>query len=300
MLREWSYFWFEDSNGRSLSVIRLCFGIVVILQWTGLTNLLRFQGLFPEFPANQFSDEITYGNQGVRMAYPFFEWLPEPSITLHHNLELAIVLLAICWTIGLITRISGPLLALTYSYLFFLSQISYHHHTWHMVIVLNILGWSRTNEFFSLDNLLFSSKARRVEIFPLRMLQCLTTAVYFFAASSKLLAGWLDGRMLRILTREFNSVSWLHQLGEMVDIYIAGASMIILTMYFLSYAFWTRWKWHAFVVGLVLHFIIEVSSNVGTFTYQMWVVYLSFFYREIDSQNFGLKTFWSKLSIKPT
>ena len=296
----WSGFWFSQTTGRALSTIRILFGTVVVMKMIGLYNIFQFEGFNIQFPRHQFSRELTYRIDGFRMPYPGTEWLPTPTYETYQLIELLILLFAVMWTIGFLTRFSGIALSLLFSYLFFLSQMTYHHHTWQMMLVLIVLSFADTSRYYSVAQLLFKKRSKKQsEVYPLRLLQILVTIIYFFAASSKLSSGWLSGDIMRILLRGFKNVPWLREVADELFLYQIIAFFTIATMYILAFVFWhRRWKWLGLIIGIILHIIIESTVRVGTYSYQMWVIYLAFFYEELDRNSIWSKVSWQKLVPK--
>jgi len=198
ILKIWDSFWFRHESTESLSLLRIVFGFVLLLKLTGVHGLYRLGDITARFPKHYFNTERNFLFDGFNLAVPGFDWLPTLSLVQYQFLETAIFIFAILFVVGLSTRFVGPILALSYGYLFVITQFTYSHHIYLLVLVLLILGFSRSGDHYSLDAYIRGKHNRAPDrsIMPTRLIQVLVTSVYFFGLVAKLNAGWFDGMIL--------------------------------------------------------------------------------------------------------
>jgi hypothetical protein len=122
-LAAWTRFWFAREPSQRLALLRIFFGAAVLFQAMGVHGLYRLTHVRAGLPRHFAPDE--YPLDAFRLPWPGLEWLPAPGYEAYRALEIALVPLAALFTAGLFTRVAGPLLALTFAYLFALSQLTY-------------------------------------------------------------------------------------------------------------------------------------------------------------------------------
>ncbi|USN54188.1 MAG: hypothetical protein H6765_06375 [Candidatus Peribacteria bacterium] len=100
--------------------------------------------------------------------------------------------MAIAWTLGVITSVSGPVLFLAVAYMFGLSQFFYSHSLLLFVLSLGVLTFAPTNRVLSIDKLILGFRKTPTIIYPIRLLQLLVTIIYLSILVNKFAAGWYD------------------------------------------------------------------------------------------------------------
>jgi len=198
LISEWDHFWFANCPTPALDLVRIFFGLTVLQFLTGLWGLYRLKDLSPRFPRSPvFESALLY--RGVPMPYPGLSWLPKIAPNLQFHLELMLLILAVCMTIGLASRYVIPLLSIGFSYLFFQTQWNYHHHSFLVVLVLAVLSFATCGKHFGVDAALARKKPASQSVFPLRLIQVLVIILYGFTFLSKLRRGWVDGSAISLL-----------------------------------------------------------------------------------------------------
>ena len=130
----WNRFWFEPDDGRALALFRLLFGFTFVLKLTGATGLFRLARLEIELPRRGVFP-VSAMLDTFYAPYPGLEWMPLPSPACFARIEEALLVLALLLTAGLFTRVTTVLLAPLSTYVFFLSQLNFHHHMYFFLIV---------------------------------------------------------------------------------------------------------------------------------------------------------------------
>ena len=273
-------FFFELRSRESLCLVRLFTGLVLCVKLTHLYGLWRVERLSISLPHRRFPRPEDYLLEGFRLPVPGFEWLPAPSYQGYLWLENALLALAALVMLGLFTRVVVPALALLLSYWLLLSEWFYTHHMPTFVLVLWVLAFSRCDEHFSLDAARRGDAAVRPArvILPVRQLQLLVTAVYFQASfGAKMNAGWITGQVMADLEH-----------AVVLNGYLAGGVLAVLPAKLLGFLtvvvetalVFGLWlprarRWCIFA-GVLLHAGIDMLMNVGTFSYQMFALYIAF------------------------
>jgi predicted DCC family thiol-disulfide oxidoreductase YuxK len=198
-LAAWTRFWFAREPSQRLALLRIFFGAAVLFQAIGVHGLYRLPHVRAGLPRHFAPDE--YPLDAFRLPWPGLEWLPAPGYEAYRALEIALVPLAALFTAGLFTRVAGPLLALTFAYLFALSQLTYHHHLFLFLLGLLALGFSPAGDHYGLDAYLAGRARPRPlrMVLPVRLIQVLLPLVYLFSGLQKLTPGWTSGEYVRLL-----------------------------------------------------------------------------------------------------
>ena len=90
--RLWKRFWFAPSQLHSLCLLRLFFGVTLVLRITDVTGLFRIDRLtggFPDrglWPVRNMLDKFY-------APYPWTDWLPLPDLFWFSRLEEALLVL---------------------------------------------------------------------------------------------------------------------------------------------------------------------------------------------------------------
>ena len=284
----WNKFWFEKRSRESLCIIRIFIGLTFLYKQGVFNNLLAKKVVF-EFPQHTFNSPMLYYFDFFRNPIPGFEWLPHPTFTQFHMIENVVFVLTILFTLGLFTRIVGPLIALLYLYLFMLSQFIYYHHIMHFVVVLLILGFSNCSDHYSLDSLIRKAKEiPKRKILPIRLIQVLISIIYFFSFIQKLRGGWLTGDIMVVFHHQGSVYGpFIYFLNNLFSYeflqpfeHYCWRSFAWFTLFaegLLVFGLWVpRLRRFTLLVGVVFHFGIDLTMRVASFSFQMFCVYIAF------------------------
>jgi len=287
-MKYWNKFWFEKRSRESLCLLRIFYGIVFLFKLTGFHNLQRIGELNFLFTKHKFWGEKTFYLDGFRNPVPGFDWLPVPSVSQYQAIEDILFVCTVFFIIGFFTRFFGIVIALTYTYLFLLSQFSYHHHVMTFVVVLLILGFSSCNGHYSVDAFINKQTGVKGKILPVRLIQVFISIVYLFSFIQKCNYSWLSGDIILLFLSQ-GSIK-----GDFVEITNAAFNTDLLNPYklyfwrllgpftvvseaLLAFGLWIPGlRRFAILVGLILHMGIDLTMGVGTFSMQMIVLYVAF------------------------
>jgi len=283
----WNRFWLRPMQTDTLCLLRLFFGLVLFLRFTGGYGLYRINRIKMTFPHGKSFDVHGLLDEGVfRMPYPGFDWLPVPNALWYDRIELSLMILAVFVMLGLFTRVAVPLLAVLFTYIHLISMWSFRHHYLSMFIVLWVLAFSRCDLRYSIDARLREPLKPRplTTITPLRLLQTLVCLMFFFTFLAKLNPGWLSGDIIktfdesgsiRPLFREFTLSILSYQQLSLCTLIVEG---------FLPFGLaFPKTRRAAIFLGLALHIGIDALIAVATYGMQMAVLYIAFIHPESKS-----------------
>ena len=275
MSREgWDRFWFAPGSSENLGRLRILFGLILVMKLVGFNSLARLGEHQLRTPALLRMMRIP---GPFTLPVPGFEWLPMPSYPLAAGLDWALLGLTLLFTCGVFTRWVGVLIAGLIAYPVLLSQFAYTHHVNVLLWTALILCFSPCGDHYSVDAWRRSGPAPERPMTALRMLQILTTTIYFSTVLGKLNAGWFDGRMMEMMASNGHlsgaAAPWILSLVSTdtlghVTLFVQG---------FLVFALWfPRTRRLGIWLGLLFHLGIDLMMPVTTFSYQMWMLYVAF------------------------
>lgn len=279
MMQRWNNFWFEKTSRYTLCLIRVGIGLLVLGRSADYFGLSKVLNIYTTNHYNYFNSGQEYFLNYFPMPFPFFSWLPIPSYSLFNSIEILIAILAILFTLGLYTRIVGPLLATLCTYTFLLSQLTYHHHMQLLVIALIIVGFARSNEYLSLVafRLKKSSVIPDRPVLPIRLLQIQVGFLYFGSLVGKLNTGWFDGTALHAFLENGDIAGHFATIAfSMLNTQLVSIG-IITTVAFLAIGLWIpRLKKASLYVGMCLHICIIIMMDIYMYSALMFVLYIAF------------------------
>ena len=280
-------FWFEAAPATRLGMLRILLGVFAI-------GYLMPE--LDEFVKVAKSDPRLFDPVGVAFGDPI-------GIELFHWLLRATMAAAVCFTLGLWHRITGPAFALLALWLF-----SYRN-SWSMIyhsdnpVVLHalVLGFTRSADALSLDALFrdrrqgTTAAVERVSWrygWPIRLMCAVTVCSYFVTAVAKLSGplglAWMTGQALRsqmavdairkeLLGADPNAVSYA--LYEWVPLFTVLAIGSLAMEFFAPLALFNRRIGRIWAINMFLvHWGILVVMHI-TFHYQLWGVMFASFFR---------------------
>jgi len=190
------------------------------------------------------------------LSFPLISWLPRPTQAALAALIVVWLGLALAFTLGYRTRVTGTLLALIMGYTLLIDQQSYSNHLYLLVLLVGIVALAPS---------------------PSPLLRCQLSVVYGFSALWKCNAYYLSGVVIGV--HLIPSLSRWRQFEYLAP--LAAAS--VFAEVFLAIAFWsTRWRPTAWVVGVLLHVgCIAILApgyhvQIAVFTLEMIALYTAF------------------------
>lgn len=286
--RVWSQFWFTPILPHTLGLLRIATGAMLVymhLVWG--SDLLAFLG--PD--AWITGDVIRQIHQGD-YTWSYLNYIESPTLLWgHHLLMLAV---ALCFTVGLGTRVTAPLA-------WFLNLMYCHRLTGHlfgldqvMMLLLMYLMLAPCGSVYSVDAWLSGRRARTGKKvswwFPpvtpssatqvaTRLIQLHLCIIYLFGGISKLRGEmWWDGSALwyAIVNWEYQSIDavWL---GHYPTLLGALAHITIFWETFYCATVWPRFSrpW-TIALAIAVHGGIALGLGMITFGLMMIVANLSF------------------------
>jgi hypothetical protein len=281
----WQRFWFERRTTKAISLVRILFGVTLLMKLTGVWGLYRVgSAVSIGLPLHEFSSPSEYVLDGYRLPVPGFWWLPVPTFEQFRLIEDVQLLLCVALIAGALTRVVAPLLTLALVYPFLLSQFLYNHHLMLFILVVGVLSIAPCADHYSVDAKLRGTAAHALRsVYSLRLLQVLVTLVYLFSALAKSSGGWLSGGVLEAVDATGRIRGPFSEVILTVVSFRLLAIGTFLIEWLLVFGLWVPRirRWVA-VAGVVLHLSIDGMMDVGTFSYEMIALYVVFLHREGD------------------
>ncbi len=284
-LAAWERFWFAPASGARMARVRMLLGAALVIKLTstyGLVPRLFYGHYRPGFPAHEYT---AYQWRGFRV--PFVDAFAIHSLHTYRAVEDAALVAALLFLAGAGGRVTGAAVAVLYALLFNTSVLAFSHNELLLLLALTIVGLSPSTDRWSVDALVrrrLSRPARGVRtMMPARMLQVLVSTVYSFTVIAKLNKGWLTGialhdallkhvphfRALRSLAFTLPDSDW---------VYVPPMWAVLVVETFLAFGFWfPRTRKLALVVGLLFHLGIELTMDVGAYSFAFCALYAAFF-----------------------
>jgi len=302
LIKYWNKFWFEERSRQSLCLLRIVFGTIFFFKLTGFHNLQKIGDMGFRFPKHTFSSLQNFHLEGFRNPVPGFEWLPVPNFYQYQFIEEILLVASLFFILGIFTRYVGVFISLVYTYLFLLSQFSYHHHTFLFAVALLILGFSRCNDHYSIDSLIFKKNYKKGKILPIRLLQLLITIVYFFSFIQKFNFPWISGDIVLLYISQHtirgDFTDFTNSVLKMPFWEYFWRSLGPFTVFaegLLAFGLWIpRLRRFTILTGIILHTSIDLTIGVATFSLQMMALYIAF----ICPESYQNKVFYDYSNLK--
>lgn len=261
------------------------------------------------FPKHHFSSYKNFYFEGFSNPLPGLEWLPVPEFYQYRFIEELLLVASVFFILGIFTRYIGVFISVVYSYLFLLSQFTYHHHTFLFIIVLLILGFSRCNDHYSIDSLIYKRENKKGKILPIRLLQVFISIVYTFSFIQKLNYSWLSGDIILLFLSEHtirgDFSEFINSTLNMPYLEYFWRSLGPFTLFaegLLAFGLWfPRLRRFTILMGIMLHLGIDLTIGVATFSFQMMALYIVFIYPESKQSTvfYDSKNLLHKLVVLP-
>lgn len=250
-------------DGRAVAITRVIIGIAALLQMIDTAAIL-----------SAVLDD-------TKMQLPYIAQLPVVSANWLPLYLLLWCVVAVLFTIGWRTWLSGAALSLILSYSLVVDQQSYSNHVYLLTLIVVLLTLAHGGGRFSVDARLGRAQ-ETIPAWPIVLLKWQMSIVYFFAAVSKINITYISGGILAINMRE----GWAFPLPDAWlrwELMMPLAIVSILTEMFLALAFWSpRYRYSAIFIGIAFHVVIALTFPMRTgfplaiFGIMMFATYLQF------------------------
>lgn len=273
----WSEFWFAEGSTQSLGLLRIFYGITIILKCTGLFGIKNIGHWKMAFPKHR-TPPISEPGDLYRDPVPGFDWIPAMPPGAWEICETIALVAAILWTLGLFTRSSGIVVWLYFAVPMLHSRFDYWHHLSNFNLFLMLLVFLPVRDHYSLDRRIFrlGKPDPPRTMMSIRMVQVLLTWVYISTLVGKLNSGWFNGTLMSMMEQKGMFVGPFKPLVmSFVDTYFLSIYTLFAQALFLL-LIWTRYRRWAFFIGATFHLGIDSLMSVTTFSYQMISLYICF------------------------
>ena len=261
--RIWNHFWFRDCPPHLLAIFRIVFGAFLFFYFSlQLPNIAMFYSragiLLPLYEPNQMLTLI----------------FTPPPVWAAYVLFITFLMFLLLFTVGFLTRVSGMVAFLLYSYYWILSLFqlgaSFDRLFLFTLLVLSFSGCGKT---FSLD-----MRIRRgswlawepISILPQRLLAIQVTLTYFTVGWQKLfIPAWQTGKILAVgfVGRWATPPAWaIARMNIPLPYYDALNWIIKAFEISIPFGLWNRrTRWWYFAGGALFHIGIAVLLAIWWF-----------------------------------
>jgi len=270
----WATFWFTPVPVYALGLVRLVFGVAVVV-WA--------LALLPDLYR-------VFGDQGVVPVYPrveyqwgLFEWWSGDTALLVGWIVLTVAALAM--VVGWHSRIAAALVFVLL--LSFVRRGAYMFNAGDtiLVVIALILAVSCCGAALSLDQRRRTGSfwsAQTQAQWPIRLLQVQLTLIYLVSVQAKLSGGkdWVDGSAAFYTARTDGRWAWVEVpdwlFGNAVLVNVATWTTLVIELAIAVLVWNKRCRFWVLAAGVVLHLVLMVTMNVAFFSIAMFVLYLAF------------------------
>jgi len=275
-MKKWNDFWFAPASTESLGILRIFYGITLIMKSTGLWGLNRTNWRI-NLPFRRTAPMGEVGDL-YRDPVPGFDWIPAVDAGMWNTFESMALLFAVLWTVGLLTRFSGWAQLAFFALPMLHSRFDYWHHSANFAMFLALFAFLPMGDHYSLDRYLIGGKSPlpKRPILPIRMVQVLLSWVYISTLLGKMNSGWFDGTVMGVLEQGgMLKGPWKPYILSVIGAYELSI-FTLFAQFFFFVVVWTRHRRWAWFIGANLHIGIDMLMNVTTFSFQMIALYIAF------------------------
>lgn len=284
LLDRFDRFWFARAPSDRLAVVRIFLGLSCVIRSTGLYGLgprIVLDKLAVGLPIHRYSSgSWRFDDVQVKLVDAF------PTLTLeqYHTLEAAALWLGVLFMLGVGARVTGPLLGVVLLATQLFDQAAFKHNIFTLGLAILVVGLSPCSDRFSVDAAL-SLRGRRStvrSVLPVRMLQVMVSAVYLFSFKAKLNSSWTTGYLFEFTYTHLGGADmavnrWLYDAHVLPLLWLASSWGTLVVELFLVFGFWRRrFLPYAIAAGVVMHAVIDLSLDVGSFSSTMIALYCAF------------------------
>ncbi len=274
---------FTPTNASTLVFLRIALGLL------GGGDILG-NGIYYHWYLDEFS-KFTFSYYG-------FEWvrpLPEPFLSLFF---ITGFLLGLAVALGWRFRITAPLFALAFTYLFLIEKAHYLNHAYLFTCLAWLLALTPAWREFSFDVWRNPSEwSPRVPAWTVWLFPALMGVVYFFGGIAKINYDWLINAMP--MKMWLSARSGMPILGPLWDLditaYVMSWSGMLLDLSVAFLLLHKRLRWLALGLLIIFHATNHLLFNIGIFPYLSMVLTGMFFEPDWPKRLFR----WIAGSTKP-
>ncbi len=217
--------------------------------------------------------------------FPWFSFLPVPSVTAVWAVLAVWVAAAIAFTIGRQARMAGVVLSVCIAIVMFSDRHLYSNHLYLLLLLVALLTAAQLRSQRASDASDNNRARALTPLWPLMLIRVQISVVYFYAAITKLNNDWLIGESVgSSLMGTAPGQLFISLVGRPGAIAVAAAT-IVLELW-LSFALWTESRVRvAIVLGVLFHVGIVIMmlprSDLVVFTLLMVAGYTAFWPDEV-------------------
>lgn len=292
LITKWKTFWFEPISPYPLSIFRIAFGFIMLVNLLG--QYLPFYSYFYG-PDSLISINSIYAYKWQLLpVFDLMAFLPQQNSFFLGFLFLTIIF-CVFLMVGFATRISTIAL--------FLCVLSLNNHSPFVIhagdnyarLILLFLVFSPTNKVLSIDSYLKGGNVKNILIEPLsqRLIQIQLCFIYLINWLSKMDSQiWVDGQAVYYATRlqQYFRFPYPQFLDNVVAVNLLTWSTLLVEFALIFLLWPKKTRYVMILIGVIFHLSLDLFFNLGVFEWFFIVSFLLF----VEPQKY--KEWLSKLS----
>jgi hypothetical protein len=225
------------------------------------------------------------------LAFPYFDWVPRPTVSLVVVIASFWLVSAVLFTLGWRVAVSGSVLTLTLALVLAIDQQTYSNHLYLMAWLVLLLTLARAGSSLSI-----SRSDEPVVRWPVLLLMVQLSVVYGFSGITKINPGFLSGSVLAGslqggLISVPNSMITPQFLSALAVVVIAAECALALLIWH------TRLRPWIILLGVGLHasitLFMSATAELAVFALQMLALYPLFLAHGTDEVDLSSRL-WSR------
>jgi vitamin K-dependent gamma-carboxylase len=254
----------EPVDGGSVAVVRIALGLLIAIEAIGYLA----------------TDEIarSFLDPAFHFTYAGFDWVqPWPGIGLYLHFG-ALAALGLCVAAGVAHRITAPLLAIGFAYVFLLDKAEYLNHFYAALLLLALIAVAPADRALSVSAWRRPDRPRTVPVWAVWALRFQLGVIYAYAGIAKLGADWLAGEPLGTWLAARSDMALI---GPALEASWAAPALswggMVLDLAAVPLLLWRRTRAVAFCLIVAFHVTNAVIFDIGIFPPMMIAATTVFF-----------------------
>jgi hypothetical protein len=196
------------------------------------------------------------------------------------------LVLALLLFVGLAARLAGALLGASFVWMVTFDIGAFKHNTFTLGLACLLIALTPCTDALSLDARIKRRLARpppaERSVLPVRLLQVWVCAIYTFATLAKVNESWWGGRFFEMVVDERRvhmSPQFLSIAGAHAVHVVLGVCTLLLEGLLSFGLLVPRTRRIALLLGVLFHVTLELTTDVGAYSYTMFALYALFLER---------------------
>jgi len=206
----------------------------------------------------------------IVLHYPNLSFIEAYSIPFIYTLKYISIFSALLLALGILSRISALLFALSFGYLFLIDMSWYNNHYYLWCLMAFMFAIVDTNHSISIIDVIKGDSEMEISDTAIQSFKWLISIVYLYAALVKINPDWLQGYPATIWFENRN-----YARPNLFGLIISYTGLFYDLLMPIMLWYFAR-KWWIIIPYFLFHFINSFMFNIGMFPFIMMVAWLLF------------------------